>query len=171
MFITQERNFCLTNISHNPSQWGFISSEPSVGGFLDVYVRPDWDWWAPDCWRGTTINIWARGHAVSRWVGIHTCGSPCAVSSRRREQRPDPRGRCPLGWGALQEIPRSGCATKGNRRWLQQRSVQILNYLATILQRLINADILRILPQRTSTRTLDRDRSTPLPYLPLPIPM
>ena len=54
----------------------------------------------------------------------------------------------------LQEVPRSGWATKGSRRRLQQRSVQILNYLATILQRLINADTLQTLPRKSSIWTL-----------------
>ena len=42
------------------------------------------------------------------------------------------KGRCPEGGGTLQEVLRSGLATGGSRCWLQQRSVQILNYLATL---------------------------------------
>ena len=37
VLITSKRNY-LKNISDNPSQMGFISSKPSVSGFLDVCV-------------------------------------------------------------------------------------------------------------------------------------
>ena len=55
-------------------------------------------------------------------MGIHTSGSPCAVTSRRREQWPIPRGRSPVGWRD---------ATKNPQIWLSHQGQQTL--IATTL--------------------------------------
>ena len=86
-----------------------------------------------DSQRGTTINIWARGNTVSRQMG-HSYTLYRMLWRHEGGNRDPTKGEdAALGGGTLQENPRSGWATEGSRHWLQQRSVQILNYLATIL--------------------------------------
>ena len=87
------------------------------------------------------------------------------VTSQRREQWPDPRGATPRGRGTPQEIPRSSIATEGSRRWLQQRSVLILNYLATNPSLAWSAcDILQSCQEGRAPGPLDGERTTSLPH-------
>ena len=58
----------------------------------------------------------------------------------------------PRGGGTLQELLRSGWATEGSRHCCNNALFRFSFNFATILQHLINTDILRILSQRTSAR-------------------
>ena len=134
------------NTSDNPRQMRFIPSKPNASGFLGVCESlTATNGCQIVCQRGTTIKSGLETTLFpSQWGHSYTLYS---VLWRHKGGNSGPTQGNDAVWGGekLQEVPRSGWATEGSRRWLQQRTVQILNYLATFLQRLINADTLWIL--------------------------
>ena len=73
---------------------------------------------------------------------IHAAVPPRAVTSREREQWPNPGGTKREGEGCYKKIHRTSQASEGSRCWLQQRSVQISINLASTLWCLISVTLL-----------------------------